>query len=131
MGFRKSRVNGHGPIRFTVTIFPRDIKLDKIRIVTNSKAGSCIDIQAGKKIGLDKDAMVGSVDTEDVIPSSNCSGAVLWTRGDSAQNFLGSISSLWSKIKDSTIPSDQAITCNRGIRDNSKKSSSYCQKGPM
>ena len=54
MGLRKGGMNGHGPILPAVDILSGEIKLDKIGIVTNSKASSCIGIMAKAKYDLTK-----------------------------------------------------------------------------
>ena len=84
MGLRKCIPNVHSPMPFEDTEFPGDIILDKIGIVTNSKASSCIGVMAKAEVGLDKDAMIGSMDAEDGIPISNCSITAIRTRQDMA-----------------------------------------------
>ena len=107
MGLRKRTPNCHGPERFGDAEFSGDIKLDKVRIISNCKAGGCIGLKAKAKIGLDEDAVIGAMDAEHVIPGQNCSSAGPWTWRNIEQRLFGSISFLYSKIKDGTIPSDQ------------------------
>ena len=103
MGLRKRTPNCHGPERFADTKFAGDIKLDKVGIIANCKACGCIGLKAKAKIGLDKDAVIGAMDAEGIIPGSNCSSAGPWTWGNIEQKLLGSISTLCCKVKDSTI----------------------------
>ena len=60
--------------------------------------------------------MIGSMDVEDSIPISNCSSAAIRTWWDAAKKLFGSISALRGTILDSTIPSDQSVTCNRRVQ---------------
>ena len=71
MGLSKHSPNCHSPVGLTNTEFPRKIKLDKVGIIPNRKAGSCIGFELKTKIGLGKDAMVSSMDTEDIVPVAN------------------------------------------------------------
>ena len=97
------------------TKFARNVELYCIGIIITSKNSSSIGLKAKAKVGLDKTAVISSMDAKDLIPVSNVSTAEAWTRRNIEEKLIGSISSLRRKAIYGTIASDQPISSNRRV----------------